>query len=133
MTGATGTIQVGEYKDGKPLHRYMPGADCKWNISVTNAKNLSLTFRHIATGYDNLDYINVYKTQTFVNGDVSSTGVFRNATQLVLRMSISEPELENDLMLHIEGSHVLVEFKSFGGRSPYPESTGFLLDYKAGY
>lgn len=67
-----------------------------------------------------------------MNGVVSSTGVLKNVTQLVLCMPISGHELEKDLKLHTEGSHALVEFQSFGERSPYPESTGFLLDYLAG-
>lgn len=127
LTSPTGHIQVGVFVDGKGQQRYAPGEDCSWTISVANAKNLSLTFTSVATGFDRLDHIDVYELQAYAPRlHVAAT------PQWVLKTSISEQGLDKHLQLHIEGAEALVRFTSFGGSSPYNEATGFQMQYKAG-
>ena len=127
LTSPTGHIQVGVFVDGKGQQRYAPGEDCSWTISVANAKNLSLTFTSVATGFDRLDHIDVYEVQAYAPGPgVAAT------PKWVLKTSISEQGLDKHLQLHIEGAEAFVRFTSFGGSSPYNEATGFRMQYKAG-
>ena len=127
LTSPTGHIQVGVFVGGKGQQRYAPGEDCSWTISVANAKNLSLTFTSIATGFDRLDHIDVYEVQAY-----TPDPEFPATPQWVLKTSISEQGLDRRLQLHIEGGEALVRFISFDGSSPYNEATGFQMQYIAG-
>lgn len=106
-----GTIQKGLFFGGVGLQVYAPGQSCRWKILVRGAKFITLYFETVALTYDKLDYITVGH-----ENDVQETltGFGKN------------------IKLTIRGNEANIHFVSYGGRSPQPESAGFILHYFAG-
>ena len=106
-----GTIQKGLFFGGVGLQVYAPGQSCKWKILVRGAKSITLYFETVALTYDELDFIKVGH-----ENDVQETltGFGKNITVTVF------------------GDEANIHFNSYGGKSPQPESAGFILHYAAG-
>ena len=112
LTAPSGVIERGVHAFGSiPLQTYGPGETCKWVIAVPNAKTLTLTFKSVATGYDQLDHIDVFQggvLQKRINGAFISAVVVK-----------------------LNGNQALVQWTSFGLRSPFPDATGFYMTYSS--
>lgn len=78
-------------------------------IKVTNAKTLTLTFTQVATGYDQLDHIDVYQGS-------------------ILKQTINGANL-NKVVVSLKGNNAMVKWTSYGGSSPFPDATGFYMTY----
>jgi hypothetical protein len=107
-----GTIQRGLFFNGVGLQAYAPGQDCRWRLSFGRQVKITFTFAILALGYDDLDFVNV--TQT------SSGALITKATGIGTNIVVSAT-----------GSDFSVRFVTYGGRSPYPISAGFIMRYTA--
>ena len=107
-----GTIQRGLFFNGVGLQAYAPGQDCRWRLSFSRQVKITFTFATLALGYDGLDFVNV--TQT------SSGALITKATGIGTNIVVSAT-----------GSDFSVRFVTYGGRSPYPISAGFIMRYTA--
>lgn len=110
LTTKSGVIERGVHAFGSvPLQTYGPGEKCQWMIIVTNAKTLTLTFTQVATGYDQLDHIDVYQGS-------------------ILKQTINGANL-NKVVVSLKGNNAVVKWTSYGGSSPFPDATGFYMTY----
>jgi hypothetical protein len=101
MRKAKGTIQRGLFFRGVGLQRYAPGQDCSWKIVVGGAKCIHLWFERVALGYDDLDFVTV-----LVHENVTGFG--------------------KNILVKVPGDEPTIRFVTYGGRSPYPSSAGFI-------
>jgi hypothetical protein len=111
LQNSVGTIQRGLFFGGVGLQAYAPGQNCNWKIMVPGAQSITLKFEEVALAYDDLDYVTVaynYRVWKTV------TGFGKNIT-----LTMPQPEAE-------------IRFITYGGRSPCPDSAGFILHYSAG-
>ena len=92
-----------------PLQTYAPGESCQYAIAVPKAKTLNLTFYSVATGYDQLDHIDVFQ------GTVLKKKITGSATAKVV--------------VQLVGNSTTVKWTSYGGKSPFPDATGFKMVY----
>jgi hypothetical protein len=106
-----GTIQKGLFFGGVGLQVYGPGQSCRWKILVPGAKFITLYFETVALAYDELDYITVGHDNV-VHETLTGSG--------------------KNIKLTVSGDEANIPFISYGGRSPQPESAGFILHYSAG-
>ena len=112
LTAPSGVIERGVHAFGSiPLQTYGPGETCTWVINVRNAKNLTLTFHSVATGYDQLDHIDVFQGR-------------------VLRKRINGAFISR-VVVNLKGNKASVKWTSYGGRSPFPDATGFYMTYNS--
>ena len=112
MCESKGTIQRGFFFEGVGLQRYAPGQDCKWKIQVDGAQAIKLYFEEVALGWDDLDYVTVAGHDGVVKRKVTRFG--------------------KHVKIEVAGDEASIHFVTFGGRSPYPSSAGFILHYEAG-
>ncbi|KAJ7564402.1 hypothetical protein O6H91_02G015800 [Diphasiastrum complanatum] len=107
----TGTIQEGIFTQGIGLQRYAPAEDCEYIINAKNAHSLILNFTTLQLGFDNLDYIEVYR-----------------GNQRIIKITGMQKDY---MVVPVQGSSAIVKFTSYKRRSPYPSSTGFQMHYQA--
>ena len=112
MRTAKGTIQRGLFFKGVGLQHYSPGQDCTWKIVVHGAKCIHLNFEKVALGYDDLDFVTVLAHDNVIKKQVTGFG--------------------KNIQVKVSGCEATVRFVTYGGRSPYPSSAGFILHYEAG-
>ena len=107
-----GTIQRGLFFNGVGLQAYAPGQDCRWRLSFGRQVKITFTFATVALGYDALDYVNVTQTR--------SGALIKKVTGI-----------GTNIVVNATGSDFSVRFVTYGGRSPYPISAGFIMHYTA--
>lgn len=112
LTAPSGVIERGVHAFGSiPLQTYGPGEKCTWVIDVPNAKSLTLTFNSVATGYDHQDHIDVFQ------GGVRQIKI--NGASIIA------------VVVKLNGNKAAVRWTSYGGRSPFPDATGFYMTYSS--
>jgi hypothetical protein len=110
LTAKTGVVERGAHLQSIiPLQTYAPGESCVYAIAVPKAKNLTLTFNSVATGYDQLDHIDVLQG-TVLKQKITGS----NTAKVVVRLV---------------GNNTTVKWTSYGGKSPFPDATGFYMTY----
>ena len=114
LSGPKGKIRKGVFVHGLGLQPYAPGENCKWIIAVPKARSITLHFKALGTGFDDLDHLDVFDQKQ------------------QLQFTISADSINGVLSFKVGGSEATITFRSYGGRSPYPMSTGFEIDYVAG-
>ena len=111
LTAKTGVVERGAHVSSIPLQTYAPGESCLYAIAVPNAKNLTLTFNSVATGFDQLDHIDVFQ------GTVLKQKITGSKTAKVV--------------VRLVGNNTTVKWTSYGGKSPFPDATGFYMTYSS--
>lgn len=109
LTAKTGVVERGAHVGNIALQTYAPGESCLYAIAVPKAKNLTLTFNSVATGFDQLDHIDVFQG-TVLKQTITGSMIAKVAVQLV-------------------GNNTTVKWTSYGGKSPFPDATGFYMTY----
>lgn len=92
------------------MQAYAPGQNCNWKILVPGVKFLILTFEKVALGYDDLDYVTV-------------------AHEHVVKKKVTA--FGKNVKVKVSGNEANIHFSTSGGRSPYLDSTRFILHYPA--
>ncbi len=109
LTAKTGVVERGAHLSTIPLQTYAPGESCQYAIAVPKAKTLNLTFYSVATGYDQLDHIDVFQGT-------------------VLQQTITNSK-NAKVVVQLVGNSATVKWTSYGGKSPFPDATGFKMVY----
>lgn len=109
LTATTGVVERGAHVSNIPLQTYAPGESCLYAIAVPKAKNLTLTFNSVATGFDQLDRIDVFQGT-------------------VLKQTIRGSMIAK-VVVRLVGNNTTVKWTSYGGKSPFPDATGFYMTY----
>lgn len=112
MRKSRGIIQRGLFFRGVGLQSYAPGQNCSWKIEVRGARCIHLYFERIALGYDALDFVTVLAHNNSIKKQVTGSG--------------------KNINVKVAGHEATIRFVTYGSRSPYPSSAGFIMHYEAG-
>lgn len=91
------------------MQAYAPGQSCAWRLTFTKQVKITFTFDILALAFDDLDYVTITKPTNVVVKKVTRMG--------------------KNIVVTTIGNDFTVKFVTFGGRSPYPISAGFVMRY----
>ena len=106
----SGKIQRGLFYNGVGLQAYAPGQRCVWRLTFTRKVKITFRFEILALAFDDLDFVTITKPMNVVVKKLTRMG--------------------KNIVVTTTGKDFTVKFVTFGDRSPYPISAGFVMHYK---